>query len=378
VTSQREEFVRLAVDGGVAMAELCRRFEVSRTVGYKWRKRYLEGGAAALDDRSRRPHHSPRETSGEMTDAILALREKHPRWGARKLRRLLLNAGFGRGEVPAASTVNDILARAGLLEASRPAHPGPFERFEDPEPNGTWQMDFKGPLKLPGATVYLLSVLDDHSRFLVALDVCPDQRRETVQERLTRAFRRFGLPNRILVDNGGPWGYTTDHPHTQLTAWLIRQGVHVTHGRPRHPQTQGKVERLHGTIEAEMLLGAHFTGLAAFVRTVAGFRRVYNGERPHHALDLDTPLSHYQPSERRFREPLPAIRYGPDDEVRIVSQLGKINFRGQVFKISKAFVRQPVALRPKDAAGHFAVFFCQQHVVDIEVPMSARNNKGGS
>jgi hypothetical protein len=125
----------------------------------------------------------------------------------------------------------------------------------------------------------------------------------------------------------------------------------VTHGRPRHPQTQGKVERLHGTIEAEMLLGAHFAGLAAFVRAVAGFRHVYNGERPHCALGLDTPLSHYRPSERRFRESLPAIRYGPDDQVRIVSQLGKINFRGQVFKISKAFSRQPVALRPTAPPG---------------------------
>jgi len=371
MVAQREEFVRLATGGGVPIAELCRRFEISRKTGYKWLERFREGGREALDDRSRRPHRSPRQTPEELVQVILAQRHKHPRWGARKLRRLLLNQGLG--EVPAASTVNDVLDRAGLLEANRASHPGPFQRFEDPQPNGTWQMDFKGPVELPAATVYLLSILDDHSRFLISLQVCPDQRRETVQQRLTTAFRQFGLPDRILIDNGSPWGYTTDHPYTELTAWLLRLGIGVTHGRPYHPQTQGKVERLNGTIEAEMLLGAHFPDLAAFVHACDGFRDVYNTERPHCALGLDTPLSHYCPSPRRFPEQLPPIVYGPDDEVRKVSRDGVITFRGRRFRSGKAFRGQPVAIRPTTADGQFAIFFCNHHVADIDIATSAHN-----
>jgi transposase InsO family protein len=210
--SEREEFVGLATAGGIPMAELCRRFGISRKTGYKWLERFRAAGPAALQDRSRRPHHSPAATGDELVEAILALRQTYPRWGARKLRRLLLNQG--RSEAPAASTVNDILARAGLLETSRAAHPGPFERFEDPEPNGTWQMDFKGPLELPGATAYLLSILDDHSRFLVALEACPDQRQETVQDCLTRAFRRFGLPRAAFSPTTARRGATTRSPPT--------------------------------------------------------------------------------------------------------------------------------------------------------------------
>ena len=368
MVAQREEFVQLATGGGVPIAELCRRFGISRKTGYKWLGRFSSGGREALDDRSRRPHRSPRQTPEELAQVILALRHKHPRWGARKLRRLLLNQGLV--EVPAASTVNDVLDRAGLLEANRAAHPGPFTRFEDPLPNGTWQRDFKGPVELPDATVSLLSILDDHSRFLIALQVCPNQRRETVQEVLTMAFRQFGMPDRILIDNGSPWGYTTDHPYTELTAWLIRLGIGVTHGKPYHPQTQGKVERLNGTIEAELLLGAHFHDQAAFVRGCDGFRQVYNTERPHHALNLDTPLSHYQPSSRRFPEELPPMVYGPDDVVRKVEQGGAITFRGRRYRIGKAFRGQPVALRPTNAEGLFAVFFCKQHVADIDIATS--------
>jgi transposase InsO family protein len=374
--SQREEFVQLARGGGITVAELCRRFDVSRKTGYKWIERYRVGGRPALVDRSRRPHRSPRETPDEVVQAILALRREYPYWGARKLRRLLLNGGLS--EVPAASTVNDVLGRASLLEASRPAHPGPFERFEDPEPNGTWQMDFKGPVQLPDEAVYLLSVLDDHSRFLVALQVCPDQQRETVQDRLTLAFRQFGLPRRILVDNGSPWGYTEDHPHTRLGAWLIRLGILVVHGRPYHPQTQGKVERLHGTIEAEMLLGAHFVDQAAFVAACARFREVYNTVRPHCALGFDTPLTHYRPSPVCFQEDLPPLAYGPDDEVRIVSGKGLVAFRGQSFRVSRAFGGQRVALRPTDASGQFAVFFCHQRIADIDIATSTEKEEVGS
>jgi len=272
----------------------------------------------------------------------------------------------GVKDAPAASTVNGILKRQGLLEASQASHPGPYHRFEHPAPNDLWQMDFKGPLELPGGAVHLLSVLDDHSRFLVLLQVCPDERGETVRQALIPAFRTYGLPHRILVDNGSPWGYTTDHPYTAVSVWFLRLGISVTHGRPYHPQTQGKVEKFNGTLVAEFLQGVDFADAPAMAIGSTRFRELYNTVRPHHALNLDTPVSHYRPSPRSYPEQLPPIEYGPGDVVRQVHEDGCIAFRGREFKVGKGFRGYPVAVRPTTTDGRFGVYFMTHQIAELD------------
>ena len=342
--SQRHEFVLLAKQPGANRAALCRCYGISRKTGYKWLGRYQTGGTVALADRSRRPQRSPRRTPAPVQRAVLGLRSQHPAWGPRKLRRRL--ADLGRTDLPAPSTVAAILRREGCIGHDAAAGHRPCQRFERATPNELWQMDFKGHFALGrGGRCHPLTVLDDHSRFLVGLQACTDERGDTVRARLITLFRRYGLPEAILCDNGSPWGSGTGE-HTALSVWLLRLGVRVLHGRPRHPQTQGKDERFHRTLQAELLARHDWPDAARAQRRFNGYRDVYNLERPHAALDLAVPATRYQPSPRAYGETLPPLRYEPGELLRGVKSKGEITFRHRFFYIGRAFTGLPVALRP--------------------------------
>ncbi len=364
--SLRAEFVMLAIVEGANLRELCRRFGISAPTGYKWLARYRQQGLAGLGDVSRRPHDSPRRTSPKVTAAILQMREQHPAWGARKLRvRMQV---LGQADLPAASTIQAILKREGRIAAGDSPKHRAFVRFEHPAPNDLWQMDFKGHFALTGgARCHPLTVLDDHSRYAVRLAACANERAETVRQQLVAAFRRYGLPRRMLMDNGSPWSGSLDEPHTVLTVWLLRLGIGVSHGRPFHPQTQGKDERFHRTLKAELLAWERFASLLECQRRFDPWRDVYNLQRPHEALDMQTPASRYRPSPREYRETLPPIEYGPGDIVRKVTVEGDIHFRGHQIKISKAFRGQPVALRPTTTDGVWQVYYCQHEIGQIQL-----------
>ncbi|MEK7814302.1 MAG: integrase core domain-containing protein, partial [Chloroflexota bacterium] len=243
----------------------------------------------------------------------------------------------------------------------------PWVRFERPAPNDLWQMDFKGQFPLAQGWCYPLTVLDDHSRFAVGLQACGDQRWPTVQQQLTGVFRRYGLPQEMLMDNGAPWGADWDHPYTPLTVWLLRLGIGVSHSRPYHPQTQGKEERFHRTLKAEVLQGRSFADLAGCQEAFDPWRAVYNLERPHAALGLATPASRYQVSPRPFPEELPAIEYGPQDQVRRVQAHGEISFHSRSFRVSKAFRGYPVALRATSRDGLWEVFFLSHRIAQLDL-----------
>ena len=361
VMDQREEFVRLASVEGANKSALCRRFGISRAKGYKWLGRYAGEGRAGLYDRPRRPRRSPRRTPVAVEAEVLRVRAAHNNaWGGRKIAAAMRKAGWNG--VPAASTITGILRRHGKLEERAGEHPGPHLRFEHVAPNELWQMDFKGHFALAAGRCHPLTVLDDHSRYAVGLAACADERDATVRERLVAAFRRYGLPLRMLMDNGAPWGDAGDQPYTALTVWLLRLGVGVTHGRPFHPQTQGKDERFHRTLKAEVLNGRAFGDLADCQRAFDVWRRVYNHERPHQALGMAVPGARYRASPRGFPERLPAIEYGPGDKVRKVNQSGLISFANRAVRVGKAFRGQPVALRPTERDGVLAVHYCAHRI----------------
>jgi transposase InsO family protein len=361
----REEFVVLARADGANVRELCRRFGVSPTTGYKWLERHRAEGREGLLDRSRRPQTSPERTVAAMEERILGLRDKNPAWGGRKLRRRLVE--LGEVAPPSASTITEILRRHGRLDADHAAKHRAFIRFEHASPNDLWQMDFKGHFAMRRGRCHPLTVLDDHSRFAVGLEACGDEQASTVEARLTAIFRRYGLPWRILVDNGSPWGDDAGSPHTRLTTWLMRLGVGVSHGRPYHPQTQGKAERFHRSLVAEVIIDRLFDDLADCQRRFDIWRHVYNAERPHEALDLAVPLTRYQASHRAFPEVLPTIAYDCGDCVRRVDAVGHIGWRNRRVHIGRAFRGHPVAIRPTIEDGHFNVYFCQHHIATIDL-----------
>ena len=368
--SLREEFVRLARQDGANRRALCQRFGISPQTAYKWLARFEAEGLPGLSDRSRRPRCSPAQTPDDLAMAVVELRTAHPAWGGRKISRRLQD--LGRGTV-APSTVNSILHRHGLMTPSGAAGRD-WQRFEHETPNALWQVDFKGHFETLRGRCSPLTVLDDHSRYNLVLQACGNTRTETVQARMETAFRRYGLPVRMNFDNGAPWGSPSQPGHvTVLALWLIRLGIRVSYSRPYHPQTNGKDERFHRSLKAEVLNGRSFEHLDQAQTAFDRWRRVYNHERPHEALQMQTPISRYQPSPHAFPDVLPAIEYAPDDEIVRVKWNGELRFKGRKFKVSSALQHHDVALRPRsDADGIFDVFFAHHrcHTLDLDLTKS--------
>jgi len=360
----KKEFVELAMKDERNMAELCRRFGISRTLGYRYLDRYVERGEEGLTECSRRPRSSPDKTSEEMERAILELRDQ-THWGPRKLRRRLQDLGVTN--VPPRSTIGSILKRNGRIEPAESGKHKPFIRFEHEHPNDLWQMDFKGYIVVADRKIHPLTILDDHSRFLIRLQACTNQTTKTVQAALIEVFERYGMPWRINVDNGSPWGDDEQRHPTKLEVWLIRLGVGLSHSRPYHPQTQGKDERLHRSLDDELLRWIQPPNRAALQEEFDRWRERYNHERPHESLADETPVKRYQPSLRSYPAKLPKIEYSLSDVVRKVDSHGKVGFNSHKFRIGKGFAGYPVAIRPNATDGLFDVFFCHQRIRQIDL-----------
>lgn len=361
--SSRQEFVALACAQGANVSALCRRFGVSRKTAYKWIGRHRAG--LGLEDRSRRPGSSPNRSPGPVESLVLRLRDEHPAWGARKLKRRLEDLGHA---MPARSAVHRVLVRGGRIDPAAGAGKTPLVRFERASPNELWQMDYKGHFALVSGRCHPLTVLDDHSRYNLVLRACSDQREATVKAALADAMRRYGMPGAILADNGPPWGsYGQDGNWTKLGVWLLRLGIRLTHGRPGHPQTQGKEERFHRTLAVEAIGTRQFPGVADAQAAFDAWREVYNHRRPHDALDLATPATRYAPSPRSFTEHPAPVEYGPGDQVRRVGTDGRIGYRGKGVHVGKAFAGEPVAIRPTTADGVMAVYYAHQPIRELDL-----------
>ncbi len=369
IMTQRREFVAFATAENANIRDLCRRFNISHTTGYKWLARYLGAGDGGLQDRSRRPHHSPAQTPKEIEQMIIALRHKHPAWSGRKLRARAVD--LGHLKLPSPSTITAILKRNHLLDPQESPKHQAFRRYEKAAPNELWQMDFKGEFKLPQGRCYPLTVLDDHSRFALAVQACAQPTTTITEAALIAVFRRYGLPDWITCDNGSPWGSGGRSRYTKLCVWLLRLGIGISHSRPHHPQTQGKDERFHRTLKAEVLRYQRGDTLLTWQHHFDQWREIYNHERPHEALGMKVPASRYQPSRRAYTEKLSPIEYGPADIVRKVRHAGHIKYKGRDYHVGSAFYELYVALRPTTTDGLFDVLFCQYKLGALDL----RDNK---
>lgn len=326
---------------GVSLSEACREFRISRPTGYKWLQRYEAEGLEGLRDRSRRPKNVVL-TDPRFVEAVVAQRSRH-KWGARKIRKRLETLGEAP---PSERTVNRILHRAGLQEERRRA-PEPPQRFERSRANALWQMDHKSAVrgKWRSRAVPFI-VLDDHSRYLLSLRSLPDKGLDSTWSWLWELFGEFGLPESMLSDNdiifagrNGP---------SRLESRLLRLGIEVIHGRPYHPQTQGKVERFNGTLERELLRDGSFETALELQSAFDSFRWEYNFERPHEALDLEVPASRYVPSTRRRPSSLPALVYVEGTVLRKVDGGGRIVFRGERIEVGGGIIGDWVEVREAD------------------------------
>lgn len=370
--SLREEFVLLAQQEGANRRDLCRRYGISPQTAYKWLARYKQEGPMGLKDRSRRPRASPGQVDAKMDALVVQLRQEHPQWGGRKLSQRLQDLGHPH---VAPSTITSILHRHDLISPQASEQATPWKRFEHDAPNDLWQMDFKGHFQTTECVCHPLTVLDDHSRFNLAIQACDNQRYLTVRERLTGVFQRYGLPVRINTDNGQPWGASRQPGQlTDLAIWLIRQGIRISFSRPYHPQTNGKDERFHRTLKAEVLNGRGFHSLQHAQEAFDVWREIYNHQRPHEALQMATPTSRYRVSAKAYSACLPAIEYGPDDTVVTVKSNGELRFKEHRYKVSNPLRGQSVAIRPDETRdGLYDVFFVHHKLMQIDLRMPSES-----
>lgn len=339
VQEQRMEFVIAAHRKEKSMRELCAEFEISRPTGYQWLKRYRADGIRGVVEKSRRPHHSPGRTAATWEERAVALRRERPDWGARKIQHLLEREGI---RLPG-TTIHRIFWRHDLVRKGETRRLA-LQRFEREQPNQLWQMDFKGPKGWDQA-VGPLSVLDDHSRYAVALENTGSTQAQGVQRVLERVFRDSGVPDEMLMDHGTPWFNTQGRlGWSQFTVWLMDQDVALHFSGIGHPQTQGKVERFHRSLTSALLRRGTPEDSQRQIWLNA-FRQEYNCVRPHEALQMRTPHQVWQKSLRPYREQLVAWPYPAGSEVKEVDSNGQLRLQHRRYYISKALAGREVGLQ---------------------------------
>ncbi len=361
VQEERIRFAVLAELGERPMAALCREFGISRETGYKWWRRYQKRGVAGLEERSRRPRASPLRTPVEIERRVVELRRKTPDWGARKLRVKLAQQGV---ELPVI-TIHRILLRYGLVAEQDRGRPA-LKRFERDRPNELWQMDFKGvPAAWRTAGLMPLSILDDHSRYLLDLRARQQTAAQGVREALEEVFSDCGLPQQMLMDHGTPWWNSQGAGWTRFSVWLMQQGIELRFSGIRHPQTQGKVERLHGSLQRALQRRGRPRRRRDWQGWLDAFRHEYNHERPHEALGMATPASRWLPSQRRFDPRPKRWEYAEGEWVRRVGVNGGLWLRGVRWEISRALAHEYVALQR--VGDRILVRYCRTTVREIDL-----------
>lgn len=362
VSDQRLEFVVKASESDNCVAAVCREFGVSRQTGHSWLKRYREGGAkAVLEERSRRPRRSPRATGSAIVEAIKSLRRDKPDWGARKLLAVLRarHPEWGEREV-SSTTVHRILEREGLI-APQDRRKQALRRFERKEPNELWQMDFKGPQGF-NKGIGPLSIQDDHSRYLLALQQLGSTRLKGVRATLQSSFEANGLPEYLLMDHGTPWynGWSA-WGWTELTVWILQQGVRVILSGVRHPQTQGKVERMHGSLQRAIRKRKSQPDQL----WLDEFRYEYNHVRPHEGIGMMLPAQRWRPSTRPFQPQPRQWEYDASWEVHRLAGEGQLNWLGQRWEVSGALRHQLVGLQR--CGERVLIHFCNVALREIDL-----------
>jgi putative transposase len=356
---QRERFIRDHRLDLYAMTELCARYGVSRKTGYKWLTRYDDGGRTGLRDRSRAPHHCPRRIPRAVAAVICGARRQHPSWGPAKLLAWLLPRQPGV-EWPAVSTAGDLLARRGLVKKRRRRrhyqHPGVVAPTTT-EPNDLWTADFKGHFRTrDGLYCYPLTIADQHTRYLLACHGLLCTKGHGVRPVFDRLFREYGLPHAIRTDNGVPFATTGIHGLSQLNVWWLRLGIQHQRILPAHPQQNGAHERMHKTLKGEACRPPRET-LATQQRAFNAFRRLYNDERPHEALQDRPPAALYRPSPRVYSGALPPVEYPAHFIVKRVTNAGTIRLRKRLLFLATALKQHPVGLEEVDD-GIWSIHFC--------------------
>jgi len=357
---QRKQFVAEYASGEWTMSDLCRAFNISRPTGYELLRRYVAGGEPALREQSRAPERHPNQMATQVEQAVLQLRREHPRWGPRTL-RARLQALQPAMVWPAASTIGSLLDREGLTRHRRKRRKtDPYTRplAAATEPNRIWCADFKGWWRTrDGERIDPLTITDAHSRYLLRCQAVEKMDTVRVRAIFEAAFRECGLPLAIRTDNGAPFASRAIAGLSRLSVWWMKLGIEPERIKLGHPEQNGRHERMHRTL-AEEVAEPPAANRRAQQRAMDRFRRVFNEERPHHALEMRTPSSCYKPSSREYPVRVREPEYGSALHVRRVRASGDFSWAGNDIFLSEVLEGEPIGLLPLDER-YYRVYFAE-------------------
>lgn len=366
---QREEFARAALQCS-NFSELCREYGISRHTGYKWRDRYLDCGS--MCDLSRRPHNNPNRTDESVEELILDTRRENPAWGPKKIHRVLSDGGCT--DLPCTKTVANILHRHGCISPEESAKHKPFIRFERELCNQMWQIDFKGEFVMQdGNYCYPLDIIDDHSRYCIK--IAPHTTTANVVIPVfSEAFREFGLPDSILSDNGSQFaGFKGGY--TKFERWLMELDVLPIHGRIKHPQTQGKVERFHSTMKKELLNHTAIADIDDARKKLELWREKYNCVRPHEALGMRRPADVYVAGRREYKEKIEEYEYSGEYRVIKVNAWGYVRFADKQVYLSETMIGRYIEFRPSEDGERFIACYRNFKIAEFDALDGHRINR---
>lgn len=360
VEELRKEFVEAATSCS-NFSSLCREFGITRATGYKWVKRYEKD--EPLSDRSRRPNITANKTAEVIEIQIIEARTTHPGWGAKKIKVSLENKGV---EMPCVKTVNNILNRYGCISKEESLKHKAFTRFEKERCNEMWQTDFKGEFRMQdGNYCFPLDIFDDHSRF--AIRIKPSKSTSNlVLPTFREAFYEYGMPDSVLSDNGAQFaGFRQGY--TQFEKWLMNHDVLPIHGRIKHPQTQGKIERFHRAMNQELLKYYIPKDIADAERVFSDWRNTYNNERPHEALGMKCPSDIYTPSSRTYNDQVDKYEYSGKYHVIKGNSWGYVRFGGWQIYLSETMANEYIEFRPNPNGDTFIACYRNFAIGEFDV-----------
>jgi len=335
VLEERAKFV-ISAGEGWTMAELCRGFGISRKTGYKYLRRYEEGGFGALHDRSRAPHTRPNTTPQKVVELLVTAREAHPNWGPRKLIPFLKKR-HPKVSFPAGSTAGDILKRHGLVKPrkrQRTLTPKTQPFIDVMQPNDVWTADYKGWFRTRnGKRCEPLTVMDCCTRRLLTCKGCPSTEHEYAHTHFKSAFKKYGLPLAIRTDNGGPFSFRGIAGLSYLSVWWLKLGIIPERIDPGRPDQNSRHERMHLTLKQETTFPPQET-MEEQQKSFDHFKNEYNNQRPHEALGNKTPSSLYHSSPRRYPRRIKGFGYDGHLEVKTVNVKGNIIWKGTHLHLS--------------------------------------------
>jgi len=358
VEDLRKEFVD-AAESCNNISKLCRDFNISRPTAYKWVNRSKSG--ILLSDKSKAPHNTPKKTDGDIENLILNIRKDNPGWGGKTIRQVLQNQGYEI--LPCAKTFSNILKRNDCILPEESLKHQPYKRFEKESCNQMWQTDFKGEfLTKDSKYCFPLTIIDDHSRFSIKISPFLNTQ-NVVLPSFKAAFYEYGMPDSVLSDNGAQFaGFR--HGYTTFEKWLMNNNVLPIHGRIKHPQTQGKIERFHKTMKSELLNHTEFVDIKDADNEFQKWRWKYNHIRPHEALNMKCPADVYTPSQRSYADAIKPYEYGGQYHVIKVNSWGYVRFDKWQIYLSETMIGENIEFRPNPLGDSFVA--CYRNFVIAE------------